>query len=111
MLSCSAATSGICDRPRVSSEIFCSTPIGGEAGGDVGQLFVGGALQFVARNPHQVLADERQRRGRYQRREQEELGAKRKAHGYSRARARTTAVSLATPQTRPVVSRASTRTV
>ena len=54
--------------------------VGGEARGDAGQVLVRGALQLVARDPHQILADQRQRRGGDQRREDEELGTEREAH-------------------------------
>ena len=52
----------------------------GEIARHLGQVLVGGALQLVAGDADEVLADERQRRRGEERREEEELGAEREAH-------------------------------
>ena len=132
--------SAICERPRVRSEIFCSTP----------RLSLSMPLRItcsgVSQRPSTVeskaaarppatpvsssfaalFSSSRAMRARFWPTSASGAVAIRVAKTknlarsgkrtvrysrYSRARARTSAVSLATPQARPVVSRASTRTV
>ena len=103
--SCSAAMFGICDEAEGEErDLLLDAELGavdavaddaqgrqpaaldggvegvGEIAGDPAQVLVGGALQLVAGDADEVLADERQRRGGEERGEEEELGAEREAH-------------------------------
>ena len=129
--------SAICERPRVRSEIFCSTPrlslsmpLRITCSG-VSQRPSTVELKAAARPPATpvsssfaaLFSSSRAMRARFwptsasgavaiSVAKTKNLARSGKRTGrYSRARARTSAVSLATPQARPVVSRASTRTV
>ena len=103
--SCSAVMFGICATPRVRSEILLlDAELGavdavaddaqgrqpaaldggvegvGEVARDPAQVLVGGALQLVAGDADEVLADEGERRGGEECGKEEELGAEREAH-------------------------------